>query len=563
MTEAKPALSRTGPGRTGARELRVAAILDEPSAACLRPECELLEVAPDSWRELLAEREPQLLLVESAWAGSQGTWQYQVASYDHPDSAGVPRLRELVEWCRGHEVPTVFWSHAHPVHLERFRAASGLFDRVFTSYAETATELDSSAERPRPPTRPLAHGVQPLIHNPTAPPAERSEAPCYLGAYHGDRPAAELARLEMLLDAARPRGLVVHDPTLGVEERRCSFPERFQPHLAGRLRYERTGSAYKAHRLALSGEPARSSPTMISRRVLEAAACETPVVSTASVALNSTFGELAAIVEDGPEAERALEWLVGDEDARRRRAAAARRLVLSEHTMRHRLRTIALAAGCPVVGADVEVAVVLLLDRLEEVAGLGFLADAIAQQSRPAAEVLIGLSRPLDLAGELSLLGRSPGPPVRVVAQEHDTPRGERYAELAAMSSSPWVAVMHPAHRYGRHHLRDLGDCTRFARADAVGTPVALNRDGVEGRPDPAGEHWFVPVIHPQSALARRELVADRGWPDELPSAWSRLRAALAHGVRYYGVGRGSFTPGAGPSRSRVRAPARSLAVEA
>src|SRR5690606_7567288 len=61
-------------------DLVVASILDEMSAASFGPECQLVTFTPSDWREVLTQKRPDLLLVESAWKGVSGSWEYQVGS---------------------------------------------------------------------------------------------------------------------------------------------------------------------------------------------------------------------------------------------------------------------------------------------------------------------------------------------------------------------------------------------------------------------------------------------------------------------------------------------------
>ena len=68
-------------------KLRVAGYLDEMSAACFEPDCDLLRIDSDDWAEALETHEPHLLLVESAWRGNGGSWHYMVAP-TRPDRRG-------------------------------------------------------------------------------------------------------------------------------------------------------------------------------------------------------------------------------------------------------------------------------------------------------------------------------------------------------------------------------------------------------------------------------------------------------------------------------------------
>ncbi len=100
-------------------------IVSPPSASC--------DADPNNWLEVLEAQQPHVLLVESAWQGNQGAWQYKVGAYSYPGSVGLPDLNALVEWCRSHSIPTVFWNKEDPIHFEKFKEAASLFDVVFTT----------------------------------------------------------------------------------------------------------------------------------------------------------------------------------------------------------------------------------------------------------------------------------------------------------------------------------------------------------------------------------------------------------------------------------------------
>ncbi|MEX2505188.1 MAG: hypothetical protein WD378_10070, partial [Egicoccus sp.] len=71
-------------------ELRVAAVVDTFTESSFEPDCDLVTFRPDNWHATLADEHPHLLLVESAWKGNGGGWEYQVGSYSYPQSVGLP-----------------------------------------------------------------------------------------------------------------------------------------------------------------------------------------------------------------------------------------------------------------------------------------------------------------------------------------------------------------------------------------------------------------------------------------------------------------------------------------
>lgn len=346
-----PAVAEREPPRARGERLRIASILDTMSEACFAPECDLVPLSLDDWREQLDESLPDLLLVESAWNANGGQWQYRIAQYPRKDLVGLPALRALLDGCRERGIPTAFWNKEDPIHFDRFAEAASLFDHVFTTDARCVERYRAlPGERT---VTPLPFAAQPRIHNPIAAVPERSSSPCFAGAWYRDRHRDRRQALEALLDAARPFGLVIYDRRFGAEDEAFGFPDRFAPHVLGRLPYELILDVYRSHRVFLNANSVVDSPTMCSRRVFELAACDTAIVSTPGAALVALLGEGMVEEVEGKEAARAaLERLLDDEGERRRRTRAARRAVFAAHTYADRLATIAATVGLEAPNGD-------------------------------------------------------------------------------------------------------------------------------------------------------------------------------------------------------------------
>jgi hypothetical protein len=358
----------------------------------------------------------------------------------------------------------------------------------------------------------------------------------------------------MLLDAAMPFGLEIYDRRFGHEDKAFGFPERFEERVKGALPYDQMINAYKAHRIFLNVNSVHDSPTMFSRRVFELLACGTAVVSTESVGVEQTLGEVVAMVETQEQATEALTKLQ-DDDYWRELTQRGHRRVLGEHTYRHRLAEVANTLGFNVTAyPGEEVAALALVDDVDQARRFRAVVSSIsAQETRPA-ELLIGSHT--SVAGDLQEL-QSDGSEirVRVVQQDPDDTRSQRYRELAALAASPWLAVLHPAHTYGEHHITDLVLTTRYVDADIIGNASFETTEG-SGAVDRGLEHRFVESVHPHSALVRRELIARRGWPDD--AAGDALSDWFREGVRIYSGDAGNFQADAAlglPARAAGSAP--------
>jgi spore maturation protein CgeB len=501
-------------------ELRIAAILDEPSEACLAPECELdTDFGASDWRERLEICPPHVLLVESALAGNGGGWTSALVSHPGAPQAGLPALRELVAWCRERDIPTAFWATRDPVGFEHFAAAAALFDHIFSVDADRIgayRELPESAARS---VAALPFAAQPRLHNPTTGEGIRHPEPAFVGTYDRSWQRESLEQFEELLEAGQRFNLAIYERHSDAIDAGRSFPARFHPSLEGRFSYAETNAIYKRHRVFLSAGPSASSPSGCPRQVFELLACGTPVLSAPSAAVEEILGDLVPIASDREQAIELLGRLLGDEEYRDGLATRGQRHVLASHTYRDRLCELATAVGFDVAtGAGEETAVLLAAGEHE---GLSDIVDALVDQSLAPNEVLVGLPVGADAEGDLDRLAkRFPDARIRTISQDGKASRSERLRELARLAAAPWVVPMAPTLRYGPQHLQDLIACTRFTDAEAIGF-AATAADGPQRYTD---------AVPPHAALATRELVANRGWPrDE-----AAMRRWFAQGVRIY-----------------------------
>ena len=497
------------------RDLRVAAVLDTFSESCFGPECDPVTFRPDNWEAVLTKQPPHLLLVESAWHGNGGAWQYQVGTYSYADSVGLPHLSALTGWCRERGIPTVFWNKEDPVHFDKFKQAARLFDVVLTTDAECIERYRALPGLRAKVVDALPFAAQPRLHNPILVNGEREAVPAFGGTYYRNRHPERRAQLEALLDAATGSGLVIYDRTYGQESDSVGFPERFAPHIRGGLTYDQMVAAYKRYRVFLNANSVLSSPTMFSRRVFELLACGTPVVSTPSAGMQQLFGDIVDAVDNEDDARAAIERLLNDDVLWQERSAAGIRRVHGQHTYAHRLARVAALAGydIPAFG-DERVAVLLLGD---DASGRGI--DSVVAQSQPPHDVVIGAASGVAAPG------------ATVIAQQAGGPRSQRLAELAGHTDAPWVLIADGRHTYRLDHLADLAVARRWTSADVIG--VAPGGDDSAHGADHAA-HRYVSRVEPHGALVRRALVAEHGWDDRVPDQTQARLAAL--GATLYAV---------------------------
>lgn len=449
------------PKKQTTKHLRVAGILDTFTTAALEPECELQnDFRPDNWQAVLKNDPPDLLLVESAWKGNQGAWQYKVGKYAYPESVGLPDLTALVRWCRDNGIPSVFWNKEDPVHYRKFVDAAKLFDAVLTT-DENSIAMYEQVVGADTVLRSLPFAAQPAIHNPKGSRlATRINRPVFAGTYYRNRHAQRRQDLDMLLDAALPYELIIFDRMGGKVSGSTGYPERFRPAIRGGLPYSKMVDAYRQYRLFLNTNSVTDSPTMFSRRVFELLASGTPVVSTPSLGMETLLGSAVTTVRSAEGARTAIGELLEDDRRWEEASSEGKRLVFSRHTYAHRLAAIADAVGYEVQPETAGSACVVMMDDGNLV--LRRVAD-LASRWLPGCDVVVGsTTRPT---------GPTPWPHVRIVEQGAGGVH-RRTMALADGIDAEWIVVAGDADDDFRI-AADLLTARHYAKAGAIGIGTA------------------------------------------------------------------------------------------
>ncbi len=287
-----PPVVRTPAGES---RVRIGCILDEFSGACFGPECDLVPLRPDTWRQTLEADPPRAILVESAWRGHQNSWRYRI---DRSLTTRHDELLHLLTWAGERKIPTLFWNKEDPVHLDRFMERARLFDYVFTTDANCVPEYRKRLGHDC--VFPLPFAAQPLIDNPILD-EPRTGSVCFAGTYDGNRYEERRSDMEHLLKPSIDFGLEIYDRNFGVTGKQAemlAFPDIYQGCIKGRLGYADMVKAYKKYRVFLNVNSVKDSPTMFARRVFELLASGTPVISNYSRGIVELLGEDTVFISE-------------------------------------------------------------------------------------------------------------------------------------------------------------------------------------------------------------------------------------------------------------------------
>lgn len=320
---------------------KIALISDELTRACLSKSAWVRNLTPLNYMHILRFWKPNVLFVESAWKGIDNAWKFRIASYpDHPERSNKS-LRKLVNYARELNIPTVFWNKEDGVHFERFIDSARLFDHIFTvdeiCVPKYRKLVDSQVS-----VGTLMFPVQPLFHQFTGFNFKYYTAN-FVGSYskhlHDSRRFWQDIAFQTCSESGL--GLIVYDRNSDRKNPHYRYPALPSIQIRHAIQHALTGMVYKDNLVTLNVNTIVDSPSMYSRRLIEALACGAVIVSNPSLAVERMFSDFCHIVTSRDEMQSLFERLkYGPSSQDLERARAGAELVLSQHTWQDRIRQI-------------------------------------------------------------------------------------------------------------------------------------------------------------------------------------------------------------------------------
>ena len=513
-------------------ELTLACIFDEFTTQSYNRECNLVPVPLANWMDKFAQTKPDLLMVESAWKGSGGEWQYKVGKYANQDHS---ELKKLVGWCRKHGVPSVFWNKEDPIHFEKFIDAAKLFDVVFTTDANLIPKYREAVGHER--VYSLQFSAQPHLHNPIHQ-YDKENKICFAGSYYANRHEDRRKDMDEILDIAQEFGLVIydrnHERNLQGESHFC-FPERFRENILGSLPYSEIDKAYKGYDFMLNVNSVKASPTMFSRRVFEGLACGTPVLSTYSLGVKKTFRDIVLIAEKGDDLRSLVSALKDDRLLYEKTAIKGVREVFSKHLYRHRLETILTKAGIRTKSENAQTVSLICVARTEK-----DIKQAITiqkSQTWQGTQLIVLLGEGTDTN---KMVNQYNDESCSIVHLPSVLSLG---ADVDDLVDSEFISYLNLANHYASNYLLDLVQASIYASADVFGKNCFFEYVDEGIHLMDGDENKYHNQLWLDSSVIRSSLLKDRSLGEFVDMLASPLCIAelIDHGVRGYSVNRFNF----------------------
>lgn len=439
----------------GRPDIRVACIMDTFSYACFKYECKLMHLNSTIWRQQIRQFKPNLLLVESAWNGLDGSWRRQL------HGKTTMTIRKLIRFCRKRGIPTVFWNKEDSPNYEHFISSAKLFDYVFTTDANCIKRYRRDLGHDRVGVLPFA--AQPALHNPVDSSYHSKDNVAFAGTWYRKYPHRQ-KDMSLILGPARIHNLHIfdrkHDFTIN---NYYKFPPRYRPYIVGRLPYKKMVKAYKLYKVFLNVNSVKDSPTMFSRRVFEILASGTNVISTYSPGIETMFPGIVPISKSADESNALLIDMLHNAHYSERLSLLGLREVYLKHLYRHRFDQILKTLKFATSGYKG----VAILACQDQYVYLDQLLKNFHNQAWEHKELILLFDVSSLSEERIEELQSEPNVYLHLFSEE--TPYDERIRFALRHTDYDFVAMMNGVDYYGSHFLTDLMHAFQYTNARIVG----------------------------------------------------------------------------------------------
>lgn len=475
------------------KELRVAAIMDEFTLECFRPECDLTELTPDGWKQEIEAIDPELLFIESAWQGKDKLWQGKV---NHCSS----EIYELTEYCHANNIPVIFWNKEDPVYTDVFMDTARRADIVFTTDIECIEKYKTELGHNQ--VYHMHFAAQPIVHNPIEK-YERQDKFCFAGAYYHryqDRCRVFDAFADYFIES---RGFDIYDRNYQNARPEHKFPERYDPYILGRLEPQDIDIAYKKYLFGINMNSVTQSQSMFARRVFELMASNTIVVGNYSRGVKNYFGDLTFCTDDEKTLRKSLAQYCADRDSTDKLRLLALRKVLREHLCEDRMDYVVQKAwGCSLKRKLPEIVVYARVENQEQAQRI---LKMFRQQSYEKKRLL--------LVGNVS-----------DVREDCVSVHTSAEFDQLLLTQGDFYACFSPEDWYGENYLLDMALATRYGSFDVIGKGeyFAAQKDQTPVRQaDGTAYHTAVPMAGRRCMVSKTVLSDKKGCELTEDYVWS------------------------------------------
>ena len=347
------------------KDIKVALISDQFTYDSFKYEFKAISLHPKTWKRQFIKEKPDIFFCESTWyghdyKGNKGPWENKIGKLKGSDNENRTILFEILEYCRKHSIPTIFWNKEDPTHYHEdylsFPDTAKEFDYIFTSAKECIEwyKKDFNHEN----VNFLMFAGQPKLFNPLRFNDEEIDEIVFAGTYYDNNP--ERTKLmddifDRLIENSQE--LLIYDRCFDLPNN--DYPERFQKYVNPSLLFIQIPSVYKKMKWGLNFNIVTDSETMFARRIYELALSNVNILTNYSKAVEILFGDNVFVFD------RDEELPDFNEDYEEKRMNNLYN-VLENHTYTIRWKQILDTIGFEYVEDEKDITVIFKLDDLDE-----------------------------------------------------------------------------------------------------------------------------------------------------------------------------------------------------
>jgi hypothetical protein len=480
--------------------VRVGIVSDEFTALSIEHWARLTHLTPANFTEVLEQEDLQMVLIESAWKGHEGSWLGKLRNGPSQE------IRELIFSAKSLGLPIVFWNKEDPVHFDEFVELATLADLVLTTDVNCVERYKVAGISK---VEIMQFGINPLIHNTFGAIYSRASA-TYAGSFYSKYKARSAKVIEFLSPIPKHR-LVIRDRNFGNPYYR--FPAGLSASVQGSLPYLTLLSEQKLHRAALNFDSVTDSPTMFSRRVVELMASGVPVVSTQSQGLKG-FVDKGLVLECNAPEEMSAEvaHLVSSSHLAKTLGKTASRFAFENLDTRNGFHNILNQIGVELPLRHLpSVDIICSTNRPDQLEHL--LRQISRQKYSQLANIHIGIHGFKSDMSQLFDLASKEGLAKKVSFSFHPVERslGAVLDALSKETEASFVAKFDDDDYYLPNYLIDQVDAAIFTDAEVVGKwtrVVHLQEGDWFGLQFPDNENQFTKLVGGSTILAKRDALS-------------------------------------------------------
>ena len=462
--------------------IRVAAIMDTFTSTCFSPECNLIHLRPNCWKQQIDNFSPDFIFIESAWKGIDDLWDLKISRPDTETSS-------LISWCHKRSIPIIFWNKEDPVHFKRFLHIAKQVDYVFTVDYDLIATYKGQLGHNNVYFLPFA--AQPTIHNPIEK-YKRKDAFCFAGSWYHQYKKRQDDFITLANVAEKYRHLEIYDRNFG--DKTFSFPSKYKNIIKGSLPYNKIDIAYKGYRYGINVSTIQNSSTMFARRIYELLASNTVVISNYARGLKNLLGDLVLASDNGDYLISLLEKYTGNEHNYRRFRLLGLRKVMREHTYKSRMSYICQVLGLKSFNPEIFVVVVATINTEEQ---KKYIISTYEHQTWKYSKLILlqKFSENIKKQGKIVIC---------------KTPT-EVWDEIKQEKSSTYLALFDTRDYYAEHYIEDLVLAHNYSSSQVFGKAsyYSLQNDSLDLLHDGNQYRLVNNLIASQSLVSRKVITED------------------------------------------------------